>query len=411
MAYVPTGSFLKGQLNSGNLPANLAALSFAKAYTRLIPGGSAKLTALLSMLSTSTAAQIEHFYYTRSVVFPSVQINNGAGYALGATVFVVDSTANVVPGQVLQVFRTSENLLIISVDSATQITVTRAYGTTAAAALLDNDFIPAIGSAYEEASARPVAASITPARVHNLTQIFRNAWALSDTLRAIETIAGNGTVAESRKDCMEFHMRDMESALLFGELFQGTVNSKPFRKMDGVINSIKRFAPANVFTAGATTNYTQLEGFLDPIFDTQSDPKIGPSRMLFVGGQALRTITAIGRKNSQYEIIEGDDTGSFGLQFQRFRISRGEFMMMEHPLLNSNDDWKKMAISVDLSSMKLAFMNGRNTKSEEFGLNGKYVENGLDAVGGSLTTEVTLEFTNPAANGVIYGLTSGVVDP
>lgn len=405
MAYTQ-GTLFKGQRNSSGQPNNLLALSFAKAYTRLIPGGSAKLTALLSMLATKTAMQIEHFYYTKSMVFSSATIQNGAGYAAGATVFTVASTATLLPGQILQVFRTQEQIYIVSVDSATQITVARAYGTTAAAALVDADFMPVIGNANEEASARPGSASITPSRIFNYTQIFRNSWALSDTLRAIETIAGNGNVAENRMDCMEFHMRDMESALLFGELYQGTVNAKPFRKMDGIINSVKRYASANVTTFGATTNYTQLEDALDPIFDTQSDPKIGPQRILFVGGTAKKVITGIGRKNAQYEIIEGDDTGSFGLQFERFRISRGEFMMMEHPLLNSNDSWKKMAIACDLSSMSLAFMVGRNTKAEEFGVNGKYVENGLDAVGGSLTTEVTLELTNPFANGVLYNLTA-----
>lgn len=406
MAYTP-GTLFRGQSLSNGMPANLAALSFAKAYTRLIPGGSAKLYALLSMLSTKTAVQKEHFYYTKSMVFSSAQINEAAGYAAGILVFTVDSTATLLAGQILQNFRTKEQMLVVSVDSATQITVVRAYGTTAAAAILDDDFLAGVGNANEEASSRPTAASITPARVFNYTQIFRNSWALSDTLRAIETIAGNGNVAENRQDCMEFHMRDMEAAIIFGERFSGTLNSKPISKMDGIIAAIAAYASANVTTAGATTNYTQLEAALDPIFDTQSDPKIGPQRLLLVGGQALRTITSIGRLNSQYEIIEGNDTGAFGLQFSKFRISRGEFMMMEHPLLNSNDSWKKMAIAVDLSSMALAFMAGRNTKAEEYGINGKYVESGIDAVGGSLTTEVTLELTNPFANGVIYNLTAG----
>lgn len=409
MAYVP-GTLVKGRQLSNGLPANLAQLSFAKAYTRLVPGGSAKLTAILSMLNSGTALQPEHFYYTRSMVFPSVTIDRLLGYTATDTAFAVDSTATVLAGTVLQNFRTQEQILVTSVDSATQITVVRGYGTTAAAAILDDDFMPGVGTAYEEASSRPTAAAIQPSRVFNYTQIFRNSWALSDTLRAIETIAGNGNVAESRLDCMEFHMRDMESSLLFGELYQGTYNSRPIRKMDGIVNSIKRYAPGNVSTAGGTTNYTQLEAMLDPIFDTQSDPKVGPSRMLFVGGQALKTITAIGRLNSQYEIVEGSDTGSFGLQFSKFRIARGEFMLMEHPLLNSNAEWKKMAIATDLSSMKLAFMSGRNTKKEEFGINGQYVEDGIDAVGGSLTTEATLEFTNPSANAVIYNLTAGAKD-
>jgi hypothetical protein len=404
MTYKQAGTFVRDLQTTAGMPANLQALSFAASYVRLIPGGAAKLTALLGMMPTKTAKQIEHFYYTRSAVFASMQINNVGGYAAGATTFTVDDTSNLVVGQVLQNFRTSEQVLLTAINSATSVDVVRGYGTTAAAAINDDDFFPVVGNAHEQASLRPTSAVIRPERVFNYTQIFRNAWALSDTHRAIENIAGMGNVAESRLDCMEFHMQDMEKAVLFGERYAGTLNSKPINKMDGIINSIKQYAPANVSTAGATTTFDQLEAMLDPIFDTQSDPKIGTERLLLVGGQALKVINKIGRLSGEYQIVQGQT--SFGLQFNEFKLSRGSFKMLEHPLLNTNASWAKMAIAVDLSSLALAYLPGRKTKSEEYGMDGRSTDDGIDAVGGSLTTEMTLEFLNPAANAVVYNLTA-----
>jgi hypothetical protein len=39
---------------------------------------------------------------------------------------------------------------------------------------------------------------------------------------------------------------------------------------------------------------------------------------------------------------------------------------------------------------------------------GAPVDNGIDAVGGTLTTEMTCLVKNPAANGVLYNATAGV---
>jgi hypothetical protein len=39
-------------------------------------------------------------------------------------------------------------------------------------------------------------------------------------------------------------------------------------------------------------------------------------------------------------------------------------------------------------------------------MDGRSTDDGIDAVGGSLTTEMTLEFLNPAANAVVYNLTA-----
>lgn len=377
--------------------------SFAGMITRLMPNGSAPLFGLTSMLKDETAVQVEHGFFTKTMIFPEVTLNAAVADGV-ATAFTVLSTANIVPGMILRSQATGECVIINTVPSGTSITVTRGVGTVAAAAIGNTTKLYQVGNAFEEGSTRPSAVSIQAVRVTNLTQIFRNSWALTDTARATQVIAGDTTVAESRAECAAFHAVDIEKALFFGQKFSGTRNSQPFRTMDGLINQVTVNAAANVNTAAATTNYTQLEALLDLCFNTVTDPKVANERALFCGGAAKRVLNSIGRLNGTYQLVDGQT--SYGLQFSSFKTSRGTFRMIEHPLFNSNTDWAKMAVAVDLSSFNLAYLGDRKTVSSEYGTSGQAIENGIDAVGGSLTTELTCLVKNPAANAIIYGLTA-----
>lgn len=387
-----------GMFNTGDFTTDLAKKSFAGMITRLMPNGTAPLFGLTSMLSSESAVAVEHGYFAKTMLFPELQLN-GAIADGTTTLFTVDSTTNVLPGMIMRVNTTGENVLINSVVSATTLQVTRGVGVTAAAAIADDVKLYQVGNAFEEGSSRPNALNITPVRITNLTQIFRNTWALTDTARATQVIAGETTVAESKQDCAAFHAADIEKALFFGQKSTGTRNGKPFRTMDGLISILEQYsAQDNVHTAAATTNYTQLEALVDPVFNQATDPKVANERVMFVGGAAKRVLNNIGRLNGTYQMVDGQT--SYGLQFSTFKTARGTFRVIEHPLFNTNTDWAKMAVGVDLSTFNVAYLGDRKTRSEEeFG-------EGIDAIGGSLTTEMTCLVKNPPANVVIYGLTA-----
>lgn len=402
-----------GIFNTGDFTTDLAKKSFSGMITRLMPNGSAPLFGLTSMLKSETALQVEHGFFTKTMIFPSIKINLAAGYTASDNVFVVDSTENALPGMIMRIERTGENIILDTVLSTTQVRVTRGVGTVAAAAILDNDDLFQVGNAFEEASLRPNASSITPVRVTNLTQIFRNTWAISGSARATEVIAGDSTESENRQDCASFHARDIETALFFGQKSQGTRNGQPFRTMDGLINIIENasyYPPiyggvANTFTASSTTNWTQLLGFLNPVFNQATDPKGAAERVLFVGGTAKMVINEIGRLNGSYQLMDGQT--NYGLNFSTLTTPRGKFRLIEHPLFNTNTTWAKMAVGVDLATFNLAYLAGRKTQNMEFNSSGNQAaDNGIDAVGGTLTTELTATVKNPAANVVVRNLTA-----
>lgn len=387
-------------------PDDFVRKSFAGMIVRLFPNGTAPLFALTSMLGSGTCLQFEHGYFSKTMIFPSGKLNGAIADGVDTT-WVLDSTDNLLAGMVLRVQSTGENVVIDSVTNATDIVVTRGVGQVAAAAIADDVMLYCVGNAYEEGSTRPTNQFIIPARVTNYTQIFRNSWALTGTAAATQVIAGDTNVAENRQECAMFHAQDIEKALFFGQSFLGTRNGQPFHLMDGLVSVLEQYASGNIVPLGATTNYTQLQTALDPVFNVATNPKVANERVLFVGGTARNVINEIGRKNGTYQIVDGQT--SFGLQFSTFKIARGTFRMIEHPLFNSNTDWAAMAVCLDLSSFRMMYLGNRKTMSQEYGVDGTPVDNGIDAVGGTLTTELTTEITNPQANAVLTGFTAAAV--
>lgn len=400
-----------GLWNSALFTQDMAKKSFAGMITRLMPNGSAPLFGMTSMLSADTALQFEHGFFTKTMVFPSFQVT-AAGQLISDLIFTGANTANLLAGMIMRVDTTGENVIINAVLGPTQISVQRAVGTVASAAIGASVNLYMVGNAYEEGSLRPSALAINPVRITNYTQIFRNTWALADSVRATQMIAGDTNVQENRQDCAAFHAADIEKALFWGQKFLGSRNGQAFHTMDGLINIITANAAANVTTLGATTTYTQLEAALDPCFNVATNPQVANERVLFVGGTMHRVLNNIGRLNGTYFISDGQT--SYGLQFGSFKIARGTFRIIEHPLFNAfgpTSTWAKMGVAVDLTTFNLAYLGDRKTMNREFNTDGdqEATDNGIDAVGGTLTTEVTALVKNPPANAVLFNATAAAI--
>jgi hypothetical protein len=396
-----------GLLSTANLPQDLAKKSFSALITRLMPNGQAPLFGLTALLKDETALNIEHGYFSKTMIFPEAVLSVAVADGV-ATTFTVVSTANIVKGDLLRSDTTQEVMLVTNVASATSVTVQRAVGTIAGAAIASGVHLYTIGNGFEEGSVRPNAVSIIADRYVNYTQIFRNSWAVTKTLAAMPMIAGDGMVAESRSDCASLHALAIEKSLFFGQKFMGTQNGQPFHTQEGLVARVTAAAPANITTLLATTNWTQLEAALDLTLNTVTDVKGSNIRTAFVGGTARRVIHNIARLNSTYQIQ--NTITSWGLQIDTIRTPRGTFEMIEHSLFNaygSTATWAKMMIIVDLNAYSLAYL--RRTEDAEYNGSGVPVDNGIDARGGTLTTELTSLIKNPAAFGVIYNFTAAAV--
>jgi hypothetical protein len=390
-----------GNVASNTLTRDQAAKSFSGMIARFMPMGDAPLFGLTSMLKTETALQFQHGYFSKSMIFPSVTLSAQA--AAADTVLSVTSTANIIPGMLLRPDgAATEIMLVQGVIGGTQIVVQRGVGNTAPAVILISTLCIQVGNASEEGSSRPLAVSIQTVLQNNFTQIFRNTWAVTGTAAETKMIAGDGNVGESKMDCAALHAADIEKSIIWGQKYLGMRNNQLFHTMDGLLSIVSAQAAANVTTLGATTNFTQLEAALDPCFNVRTDQMVGNERIMFVGGVSRRILNNIGRLNGTYMLTQGQT--EFGLKFSTLNMTRGTFRIIEHPMLNawgSSSSFAKMAIVVDMASFNLAYLGNRKTKA--FDIIG---EDGVDAVGGTLTTEVTCLIKNPQAFAVLFNFTA-----
>lgn len=393
-----------GTVGSNSLTKDQTAKSFSGMIARFMPMGDAPLFALTSMLKTETALQFQHGYFSKTMIFPSVTLSVQA--AAADVILNVSSVANIIPGMLLRPDGASTEIMLVeSVIGNAQILVRRGVGNTAAAVIPISTLCIQVGNASEESSSRPLAVSIQTVLNNNFTQIFRNTWAVSGTAAETKMLAGDGNVSESKLDCSALHAADMEKALIWGQKYLGMRNNQLFHTMDGILSIVGSQASGNITTLGGTTTFTQLETALDPVFNVRTDQMSGNERIMFVGGKARMVLNNIGRLNGTYQLVEG--MTEFGLEFSTLKMTRGKFRIIEHPLLNawgSSSSFAKMAIVVDMPSFNLAYLGNRKTKA--FDVIG---EDGVDAVGGTLTTELTCLIKNPQAFSVLYNFTAAAV--
>ena len=153
------------------------------------------------------------------MLFPQLTLS-AAGQTATDTTFTVASTLNILAGMIMRVDTTGENLIINAVISGTQVSVTRGLGSVSAATIGAAVNLYMVGNAYEEASIRPQSLIINPVRITNFTQIFRNTWAISDSVRATMMIAGDTNVQESRQDCAAFTQQILKKHCSLGRNFK-----------------------------------------------------------------------------------------------------------------------------------------------------------------------------------------------
>lgn len=398
-------SLISGIFNISKNPAELNMRSFAGTILRLFPNGSAPMFALTSQTGKSFAKSTQHGYFSKTMTFINTTITTAI--ASGATTNLeVASSNGITPGMVLFFPSVRENVLVTAIVDANNITVKRGFGRTAAQAVIaDNAVLFQVGTAFEEGSVRPTARQLATTYIANYTQIFRNAWGLTDTARSSMSEQGYSNVAESRKDCALFHSTDIESAIIWGQPVVPATGpgGQPLHATQGVIDAMEQYAPGNTNAAASTTTYDQLVALLEPAFAYSTDMANPKERTLFGDAQAIRVLNAIGVKSGQVQITQNET--SFGMQFTKFKFYKGTVNLIEHPLMNGLGQ-AGSALVMDMPALKLAYLEGRDTKAEEYGSNGKILENGIDGVGGSLTTELAVELINPYSCAYITGLTA-----
>lgn len=318
---------------------------------------------------------------------PLAQSSLCSAYLVGATsVTVVDASIYNVDDRIINL-RTGENLLITAINYGTNaLTVTRAIGSTAAAAGNDNDTILRLGQAVPEASSMPVAVLAQESVDYNYTEIFRESYSVSGTLKSTALYTGD-RVKQCIQQCMRKVKGDMEMAAFFGERGIQNASTAPRRFTRG----LKAVITTNSYNpAGTLSESAFAQNVLVPAGRYGSRQKI-----LFAGENLMRCFDTWGvNKLNLYT-----DDNSLGFRATLYRSSFVDLVIVRHQLFRGTDLAKKGFI-VDPQNMRRVALRGREMHWDK-----NIQAPDYDGEAGSILAEIGWEFTLEETHMAIDGVT------
>lgn len=370
-------SGIAGLRGTGNWGTDERPKNFRESILFFNPNGTAPIFGLTSKAGKKTVNDPEFAWWNETLNLVRLQVNGALGSS--DTVVSVDSpdpTASTLsasygnathlkPGDLLLVEPSADNatfnhelVVVESVLSDTQFTVSRGAGGTSAAAIADNAWLLLIGSAYAEGTSAPRATTRNPVKFLNYTQIFKDAYELTGTADATEARTGDPWSNDKKRKMFD-HARAIELSILFGRKSETTgPNGKPRRTMGG----LREFIPASRTTVfGAATTTSSFLDALAPVFDFDTDG--GDTRIAMAGNTAIMELNKIfsGATNAKMEL--GSTVKVYGLDLREIILPRGRLLMYSHPLMSQHAIYKSSMFVLDFSSIKYVALKGRDTKS------------------------------------------------
>lgn len=373
---------------------------FASSILNIFPQGTAPLLALSSGMRSEMAQDTVVNWFEETKIVQRAKVSAVANTT--ATSITVDDGTSFVDGVILWNEDTNEYMLVTASSGVnpTTLTVERAFAGTTAAALATTHNLTRVGSAYEEGSDIPDAVVNQGKHRTNYTQIFRTAWSVTGTLKAVKFHTGD-QVAKNRADAMFFHAEDMERAMWWGRKFVSTRNGKPFHGMDGLVTQMQSYNSIQENVSGGISSKSFRE-FQRKVFrfNIKGEPN---ERMAFSGDIALRTLTEAAGRDGDHNITSMET--DFGLKFTRFHSVFGTLNLMTHPLFVENPAWQDVMYVIHPGGIKKRSL--RATVSEGYDKNGLRIQ-GRDQDEGVITTEMSIQCGAPETMGILTNITTDV---
>lgn len=380
---------------------------FASAMLQVNPTGTSLLLALTSGMNKESASDTIFNWFED--IHQSMRSQVTTGGNTSATTIVVADGSLYVPQQVLLVEQTGE-VLLVTATSGNSLTVIRGIGGTTAATITTSHFLQSIGNAQTESSDMPTPVTQQGIVRSNYTQIFRNAWGVSGTAKAVTYRTGS-KVAKNKRDCATYHAEDIERAFIWGVKDVRVLSSKPFRMTDGLLSQISQYggivttansaAPGGSATAGQLS-FSDFEDFMRQIFakNVKSQPN---ERLCFGGDIALSQFNKMARLDGTYELYKEEEV--LGIKIQTVVSQFGRLKIMTHPLMNENPTWQKELYVFHPGGLKKKVL--REPEEEGYDAAGRRIA-GKDADQGVITSEQAVACGAAQTMGIYRNISKGV---
>ena len=399
--------------------------SFSRQILKMQNGGnSASLFTMLDAMTSNNGGKVTDVNVTwhsqTDQFLPACTVTETVtGGNPESQVIKVDRVDGFMAGKILVNECTSEHLHIIAVPDANTIVVSQGMGTTPISPIMESDRLTLLTNVMEESSLRPNSSMSENIMTYsNVTQIFRNTWAVSGSEREVQRLNGENTISRGFKQGMFQHQLEVEQAILFGQKWVGEQNGNPMRIMDGVVSQIKKYAPENVWVANGQTNLNQLETMLDCIHqvDAPAEYQNNGESVIMTGNRGYKVFSDILKTGFDAARISTGTT-EYGYRVTTFHTSLGTFHCVINPLFNTNPAWGNLMLILNMKALKLLPLGARVSRHSRFNMNSNgqlsetQVDNGIDAMGGTFTAEYTLKNFAPKTMAVIYNVCSACLNP
>lgn len=360
----------------------------------LEPRNKAPLATLTAAMSEQSTDDPEFYWWEEETDVHILTLNDATGMTNAETAFIVDDFATrLKAGDLLRVKRTAETIRVTSVTDAQNFAASRGAAGTTAAALVDNDVLIYLGSAYREGAGRPTGVSWNPVKKYNLTQIFRDSVEWTRTASKTRLRTGD-MMKHDRRRALNKHMIGMERAFIFGQRFETTESGQPLRFTGGLLS----YLPAgNIVNHNGTLSLKQLEDYIDDIFAYGSNEKV-----CFCSLATMMRLNRLVRKNTDYQW--GPPEREFTFIVRRFHTPGGTLILTEHPLFSSpNAELGSDLLILDTAELKYRYITDTVLLKDR-------QDKGTDGTAEEYLTECGLEFHHPKSHFWLQNITDGVFD-
>lgn len=389
-AYTTAQTILRARESTENVPANRRVRDVADRISYLDPDA-APFTLILQKARKQTVSAPK-FEWMEKELPPRWDQANGA-QLVGSTSVVVDNSEYFSVGDIVNVVRTGEKMRVSAVTTGTDtLTVVRGVGSTAAAAINDNDDLQIIGNAYAEGSPLGLEKSHVEAFKYNYTQILRSPFGETGTSMATQYYTGKARPQLRAEKAIE-HKLDLERTALFGERnIDTTSTNNPRRYTGGALY----FLADNIKDAGGTLTGNEIEDWLQDVYTHTSG---GSSRILLASPKIISVIDQLAVGNLQ--LVPSDKT--YGIAVRQWLTAHGTFNIVKHRLLDNGvggAGYGGYGLLLDPANWNYCTLAGRDTKLRvDVGVDGD------DAWTDEYLTECGWKVTLSKSQGVLKGVT------
>lgn len=312
----------------------------------LLEPDKAPLSLLASAVSKKAVINPEYKELEDELIPHSDRINYSTGYATNATELTVDNGGYFPANSLWIVQRTKEVVLATSVSSDV-VTVTRGWGGTTQATLVDNDQLTCLGGAALEGTTAESSKTTKATSNTNYCQIFRWPFEITNTEIASELYGGADLPYQTKKAGIEFAKR-VDLAFFFGEASEVTSGTTPRRSTGG----LNEWISTNTKDMGGSFNYNTFVEFSEDLFRYGAKDKVA---FVSRGIASAITLAAMGHM----ELGQKEDT--FGMSVSRLVTPHGRLRVVTHDLLEG-DVFGGYGFIVDLDNIGYRFLRGRDVK-------------------------------------------------